>query len=154
LLALEHQVAISAYDSQTSAIGHFDLGRVLAVQCRFWHLADIRGTATICQLLDKSGQWSVLALYGSAANDYPTQRRTPPMPIKKSELYSSLWASCDELRGGMDASQYKDYVLVLLFIKYVSDKYAGVPYTPITIPNRRPSNWRCSRGEEKKTYQA
>ncbi|MBH2044161.1 MAG: SAM-dependent DNA methyltransferase, partial [Comamonadaceae bacterium] len=41
------------------------------------------------------------------------------MAIKKSELYSSLWASCDELRGGMDASQYKDYVLVLLFIKYV-----------------------------------
>lgn len=48
-----------------------------------------------------------------------------PMAIKKSELYSSLWKSCDELRGGMDASQYKDYVLVLLFVKYVSDKYAG-----------------------------
>ena len=32
------------------------------------------------------------------------------MAIKKSELYSSLWSSCDELRGGMDASQYKDYV--------------------------------------------
>jgi type I restriction enzyme M protein len=42
--------------------------------------------------------------------------------IKKSALYSSLWASCDELRGGMDASQYKDYVLTLLFMKYVSDK--------------------------------
>jgi type I restriction enzyme M protein len=56
------------------------------------------------------------------------------MAIKKSELYSSLWASCDELRGGMDASQYKDYVLVLLFIKYISDKYAGQPYAPITVP--------------------
>ncbi len=56
------------------------------------------------------------------------------MALKKSELYSSLWASCDELRGGMDASQYKDYVLVLLFIKYVSDKYADQPYAPITIP--------------------
>jgi type I restriction enzyme M protein len=56
------------------------------------------------------------------------------MAIKKSELYSSLWSGCDELRGGMDASQYKDYVLVLLFIKYVSDKYAGQPYAPITIP--------------------
>jgi len=56
------------------------------------------------------------------------------MAIKKSELYSSLWSSCDELRGGMDASQYKDYVLVMLFIKYVSDKYADVPYAPITIP--------------------
>ncbi len=56
------------------------------------------------------------------------------MALKKSELYSFLWQSCDELRGGMDASQYKDYVLVLLFIKYVSDKYAGVPYAPITIP--------------------
>jgi len=56
------------------------------------------------------------------------------MALKKSELYSSLWSSCDELRGGMDASQYKDYVLVLLFIKYVSDKYAGQPYAPILIP--------------------
>ncbi len=56
------------------------------------------------------------------------------MALKKSELYSSLWQSCDELRGGMDASQYKDYVLVLLFIKYVSDKYAGQTYAPITIP--------------------
>ena len=45
------------------------------------------------------------------------------MAIKKSDLYSSLWASCDALRGGMDASQYKDYVLFMLFIKYVSDKY-------------------------------
>ena len=56
------------------------------------------------------------------------------MAIKKSELYSSLWESCDLLRGGMDASQYKDYVLVLLFIKYVSDKYAGVPFAAITVP--------------------
>jgi len=56
------------------------------------------------------------------------------MAIRKSELYSSLWASCDELRGGMDASQYKDYVLVLLFIKYISDKYAGQPYAPLVIP--------------------
>jgi type I restriction enzyme M protein len=56
------------------------------------------------------------------------------MALKKSELYSSLWQSCDELRGGMDASQYKDYVLVLLFIKYISDKYAGQKYAPISIP--------------------
>lgn len=47
------------------------------------------------------------------------------MAIKKSELYSSIWAACDALRGGMDASQYKDYVLVLLFVRYVSDKYKG-----------------------------
>lgn len=56
------------------------------------------------------------------------------MAIKKSELYSSLWASCDELRGGMDPSQYKDYILVLLFVKYVSDKYAGDPDALIEIP--------------------
>jgi type I restriction enzyme M protein len=42
--------------------------------------------------------------------------------LKKSDLYSSLWKSCDELRGGMDASQYKDYILTMLFVKYVSDK--------------------------------
>ena len=56
------------------------------------------------------------------------------MALKKSELYSSLWKSCDELRGGMDASQYKDYVLVLLFVKYVSDKYAGNPHALIEVP--------------------
>src|SRR5229473_2804584 len=56
------------------------------------------------------------------------------MPIKKSELYSSLWKSCDELRGGMDASQYKDYVLVLLFVKYVSDKYAGQKDAMLDVP--------------------
>lgn len=58
------------------------------------------------------------------------------MAIKKSELYSSLWASCDELRGGMDASQYKDYVLFMLFIKYISDKYADSDdfAPPVIIP--------------------
>ena len=56
------------------------------------------------------------------------------MAIKKTELYSSLWKSCDELRGGMDASQYKDYVVVLLFVKYVSDKYAGQPDALIEVP--------------------
>ena len=56
------------------------------------------------------------------------------MAIKKTALYSSLWASCDELRGGMDASQYKDYVLTLLFMKYVSDKYGGDPDAMIVVP--------------------
>jgi len=56
------------------------------------------------------------------------------MAIKKTELYSSLWASCDELRGGMDASQYKDYVLTFLFLKYVSDKYLTDPKAMIEVP--------------------
>jgi type I restriction enzyme M protein len=56
------------------------------------------------------------------------------MAIKKSELYSSLWKGCDELRGGMDASQYKDYVLVLLFVKYVSDKYGGKSDALLEVP--------------------
>lgn len=58
------------------------------------------------------------------------------MAIKKSDLYSSLWASCDALRGGMDASQYKDYVLFMLFIKYISDKYGDSDdfAPPVTIP--------------------
>jgi type I restriction enzyme M protein len=56
------------------------------------------------------------------------------MAIKKSELYSSLWASCDQLRGGMDASQYKDYVLTLLFVKYVSDKYADKEEAVVSVP--------------------
>jgi type I restriction enzyme M protein len=55
--------------------------------------------------------------------------------VKKSEIYSRLWEGCDVLRGGMDASQYKDYVLSLLFIKYVSDKYAGQPFGTIKVPD-------------------
>ena len=57
------------------------------------------------------------------------------MAVKKSDLYSTLWASCDELRGGMDASQYKDYVLTILFVKYVSDKYKDDEYADIVIPD-------------------
>lgn len=56
------------------------------------------------------------------------------MAVKKSQLYSSLWASCDKLRGGMEPSQYKDYILTLLFIKYVSDKFKDDPYGAIAIP--------------------
>jgi type I restriction-modification system DNA methylase subunit len=56
------------------------------------------------------------------------------MALKKSDLYSSLWQTCDALRGGMDASQYKDYVLTLLFVKYVSDKYAGRTDSLVVIP--------------------
>jgi len=58
------------------------------------------------------------------------------MAIKKSELYSSLWESCDKLRGagGMDASQYKDYVLTMLFVKYISDKYIGDAMSLIEVP--------------------
>ncbi len=56
------------------------------------------------------------------------------MALKKSDLYSSLWRSCDELRGGMDASQYKDFILTLLFVKYVSDKAKSDPHSLIDVP--------------------
>lgn len=56
------------------------------------------------------------------------------MALKKSDLYSSLWSGADELRGGMDASQYKDYVLTLLFVKYVSDKAKADPYADVEVP--------------------
>ncbi len=54
--------------------------------------------------------------------------------VKKSELYRTLWDSCDKLRGGMDASQYKDYVLVLLFMKYVTDRAKNSRNALIHIP--------------------
>jgi len=56
------------------------------------------------------------------------------MALKKSDLYGSLWRSCDELRGGMDASQYKDYILTLLFMKYVSDKAKADRDALIVVP--------------------
>nr|WP_301272083.1 class I SAM-dependent DNA methyltransferase [Gluconobacter oxydans] len=45
-----------------------------------------------------------------------------------------MWKSCDALRGGMDASQYKDYILTLLFLKYVSDRSLSDPDAQITVP--------------------
>ncbi len=57
------------------------------------------------------------------------------MAVKKSELYSTQWKCCDELRGGMDASQYKDYVLVILFVKYISDKSRSDAAFDIEIPD-------------------
>lgn len=56
------------------------------------------------------------------------------MALKKSDLYRSLWQSCDELRGGMDASQYKDYILTLLFMKYVTDKAKSDLSSMIEVP--------------------
>lgn len=58
------------------------------------------------------------------------------MAIKKSELYSTIWKSCDELRGGMEPSEYKNYILTLLFVKYVSDKFIGLPpkYADVIVP--------------------
>ncbi|MEO5371653.1 MAG: type I restriction-modification system subunit M N-terminal domain-containing protein [Magnetococcus sp. DMHC-1] len=66
--------------------------------------------------------------------DFDITPKGNSMALKKSAIYSSLWKSCDELRGGMDASQYKDYVLVLLFVKHVSDKYTGDPNALIVVP--------------------
>ena len=57
------------------------------------------------------------------------------MAIKKSQLYSTLWEACNALRGGMDASQYKDYVLVVLFLKYISDKAKTNTDSLIEVPD-------------------
>lgn len=55
------------------------------------------------------------------------------MAVKKSELYALLWEACNKLRGGVEPARYKDYVLVLLFFKYVSDRYKGQPFAEFTI---------------------
>ena len=57
------------------------------------------------------------------------------MAVKKTQLYASLWASCDKLRGGMDSSEYKDYILTLLFMKYVTDKFKATPHNCQTSKN-------------------
>ena len=69
----------------------------------------------------------------SSTESEPTQG-VRAVALKKSDLYSSLWKSCDELRGGMDASQYKDYILTLLFMKYVSDKAKTDSSSLIEVP--------------------
>lgn len=56
------------------------------------------------------------------------------MAVKKSELYSILWEACNKLRGGVEPARYKDYVLVLLFFKYVSDRYKNQPLADFSVP--------------------
>lgn len=56
------------------------------------------------------------------------------MAVKNSEINNSLWSGCDQRSGGTHASQYKDYVLVRLLVKYVSDKYAGDRDALIEVP--------------------
>lgn len=55
------------------------------------------------------------------------------MAIKKTQLYNHLWEAANALRGGMDASQYKDYVLTLLFVKYVTDRYKEDSYAAFIV---------------------
>lgn len=58
------------------------------------------------------------------------------MSVKKSVLYSKIWDSCNTLRskGGMDATQYKDYVLIVLFMKVITDKYYNKKDSLIDVP--------------------
>ena len=41
--------------------------------------------------------------------------------INQDEINSILWKACDTFRGTVDASEYKNYILVMLFVKYISD---------------------------------
>lgn len=56
------------------------------------------------------------------------------MAVRKSEIYSQIWAACDKLRGGVEPARYKDYILTLLFIKYVSDRFKSSNNWDIEIP--------------------
>ena len=42
----------------------------------------------------------------------------------RDQIGAVLWKACDTFRGVVDASQYKDYILVMLFVKYISDTWA------------------------------
>ena len=57
------------------------------------------------------------------------------MAIKKSEIYSQIWAACDKLRGGVEPARYKDYILTLLFVKYVSDRFKSSDSWDIEVPD-------------------
>ncbi len=44
--------------------------------------------------------------------------------ISQQEINAAAWAACDTFRGVVDPAQYKDYILVMLFLKYISDLWA------------------------------
>src|ERR1700738_837394 len=41
--------------------------------------------------------------------------------LRQDDILSAVWRACDTFRGAVDATQYKDYVLTILFLKYISD---------------------------------
>ena len=94
-------------------------------------------TAGLNRVLQQRSKYPSRALEGDRNSTLTASRGFRPHAQMKNQLYSSLWISCDELRGGMDGSQYKDYVLVLLFIKYVSDKCARPPVLAENLSVRR-----------------
>ncbi|MGV9736717.1 N-6 DNA methylase [Rhodococcus aetherivorans] len=53
----------------------------------------------------------------------PRKKAAPTAPSTMKELKDTLWKAADKLRGSMDASQYKDVILGLVFLKYVSDAF-------------------------------
>ena len=46
---------------------------------------------------------------------------TDHTPINQDDINAAVWAACDTFRGTVDSSIYKDYVLTMLFLKYLSD---------------------------------
>lgn len=53
----------------------------------------------------------------------PRKKQAPQAPSTMKELKDTLWKAADKLRGSLSASQYKDVILGLVFLKYVSDAY-------------------------------
>ena len=71
----------------------------------------------------------------------------------QKQLGNTLWAIADQLRGAMDADDFRDYMLSFLFLRYLSDNYEtaakkwlGSDYPQVekkTIAVRAPCRWRC-----------
>ena len=71
----------------------------------------------------------------------------------QKQLGNTLWAIADQLRGAMDADDFRDYMLSFLFLRYLSDNYEsaakkelGSDYPQVekrTTAVRAPYRWRC-----------
>ena len=51
----------------------------------------------------------------------PVQGQLIDTPINQDEINAILWRACDTFRGTVDPAEYKNYILVMLFCKYISD---------------------------------
>lgn len=73
----------------------------------------------------------------------PRKKQAPQAPSTMKELKDTLWKAADKLRGSLSASQYKDVILGLVFLKYVSDAYDERARQ--SVPSWRPKEWRSLR---------
>jgi type I restriction enzyme M protein len=81
----------------------------------------------------------------------PGSRGTAREAPSKQLVETTLWAAADKLRGNMDAAEYKHVALGLIFLKYISDRFAERRAQVLADPDT-PADLRAELAEDRDSY--